>query len=134
MQRQSYNFVLAALLGLSSAASRAQIPENISCIDHEHRYILKDFVPLNEGSLGNLTFIDTFDRVNMSLFCGFDSSHKSRTEIACVSSHFNTGSILVRARVHKKTSANMARVALIEVHKNTVENANINDIIPLVCE
>lgn len=132
-RKRKLSLVALTALGLYGATATAN-PGVIDCIDHEQRYILRDFTPSGQGHLGSLTFIDTFDRMNVSLFCGFDPSLTNRIEIACVSSHLGSAETIIRARVHAQRDPNMPRVALIEIRKGTTSNATINEIVPLVCQ
>ena len=134
MSSRNRKLSLVALIGFGFFGTAANAsPGIIDCIDHEHRYILRDFTPSGRGHLGSLTFIDTFDRMNVSLFCGFDPSQTNRIEIACVSSHLGSAETIIRARVHSQKDSNMPRIALVEVQKGTTSNATINEIVPLVC-
>lgn len=126
---------LAAVLGFSSAwaPAQVQVPTYVDCVDHEHRFFLKDFTLSQMGNLGSLTFIDSFERHNLKLFCGYDPSGANRTEIACTSSHFGGDETIIRARVHMQKDEDLPNVAVIEVQNSTVPSGSIDSMIPLVC-
>lgn len=115
-----------------SQALASPLPE-IQCIDQSYRYILQDF-KATEGRLGSLTFIDSFDRMNIRLFCGV-SRQSERVEIACASSHLPDNSRTnVRVRIHRQADKTLPRVALIETQQRGDQPGTIDAIIPLVCK